>query len=57
LFAKRNLGFFFDYFFIAANFFSTHPPELIQGPGVLPNWGGKQVVKREGFELRPKPDP
>jgi len=23
-------------------------PELIQGPGVLPNWGGKQVVKREG---------
>ena len=22
-------------------------PELIQGPGVLPNGGGKQVVKRD----------
>ena len=27
---------------------TTNPPELIQGPGVLPKWGGKQVVKREG---------
>ena len=26
------------------------PPELIQGPGVLPNRGGKQVVKREERE-------
>ena len=27
---------------------ASKAPELIQGPGVLPNWGGKQVVKREG---------
>ena len=25
----------------------TRAPELIQGPGVLPNRRGKQVVKRE----------
>ena len=35
--------------FVTSNFGTEHtkPPEFIQGPGVLSNRRGKQVVKRE----------